>query len=267
MRRCLLFIPMYNCGPQIGRVLSQLQKDGVADHFEGVACIDNGSSDDTVEAAIRGLETVPISKRAVLVNRDNYNLGGSHKVAIAHALDHGYTHLTVLHGDDQGSVDDLVDNLPENGDAGVDCLLGARFMTGSRLDGYSPLRTAANRAFNGLFSMAARHRLYDLGSGLNMYRVEIFRDNFHIRFPDDLTFNYYLILATCARKHSHRFFPLRWREDDQVSNARLFRQGCRMLRLLAGRTLQGRQFLEAEHREIVREQYDSTPVQTWGTWP
>lgn len=117
MRRCLLFIPMYNCGPQIGRVLSQLQKDGVADHFEGVACIDNGSSDDTVEAAIRGLETVPISKRAVLVNRDNYNLGGSHKVAIAHALDHGYTHLTVLHGDDQGSVDDLVDNLPENGDA------------------------------------------------------------------------------------------------------------------------------------------------------
>jgi len=261
--RILVFIPMYNCARQIGRVLAQLQNAAVAAHLDGVIGVDNGSTDETLAVARQALGAVPVRHRALLRNNDNYGLGGSHKVAIGYALEHGYSHLIVLHGDDQGSIADLLPYLESGAYREVDCLLGARFMPGSRLEGYSRLRTWANVVFNNIFSAVAGQRLYDLGSGLNLYRTAIFRNGFHLKFADNLTFNYYLILGTCLSNLSHRFFPLSWREDDQVSNAKLFRQGRQMLRLLAHRIVDADGFLNGEHRTIARSSYPSTIVSLW----
>ena len=52
-----------------------------------------------------------------------------------------------------------------------DCCLGSRFMKGSRIQGYSALRTFGNYGFNALFSVVARRKITDLGSGLNLYAV------------------------------------------------------------------------------------------------
>mgnify|MGYP001809739809 CR=1 FL=1 len=262
--KILVFIPMYNCMAQIPRVLAQLHDPAVAQWVHGVICVDNQSKDETLAVAGAAMESVPLPFRAVLRNDDNYGLGGSHKVAIAYALAHGYSHLVVLHGDDQGSITDLIPHLAAGRHCDLDCLLGARFMKGSRLQGYSLLRTAANIVFNWIFSVVSGQSLYDLGSGLNLYRTAIFADRFHHRFADDLTFNYYLILGSCQKRFRQQFFPLTWREDDQVSNARLFRQGRKMLRLLAHRILFPMDFLNAEHRTTARESYPSTVVQSWG---
>lgn len=261
--KILIFIPVYNCAPQIPRVLAQLRDPAVSALFHGVICVDNRSKDDTLAIAQEAMETVPLPFRAVLRNDDNYGLGGSHKVAIEHALAHGYSHLVVLHGDNQGSIADLVPHVAEGRHRDVDCLLGARFMQGSRLVGYSALRTAANIMFNWIFSAISHQRLYDLGSGLNLYRTAIFADGFHRRFADDLTFNYFLILGCCQKRFRQRFFPLTWREEDQISNARLFRQGRKMLALLVHRVFRPAHFLEAEHRSTPREAYPSTVVHAW----
>lgn len=262
--KILIFIPMYNCSPQIPRVLAQLGDPAVARLFHGVVCIDNQSKDDTLAVAQNAMETVPLPHRAVLRNDDNYGLGGSHKVAIAYALQHGYTHLVVLHGDDQGSIGDLVPHVTANRHNAQDCLLGGRFMPGSSLPGYSALRTAANVGFNLLFSAVAGHLVYDLGAGLNMYRVGAFEDGFHLKFADDLTFNCYLLLGGYQKRLRQAFFPLTWREDDQISNAKLFRQGLRTLRLVAHRLFRPGDFLKAEHRKVARSSYPSTVVRAWG---
>jgi len=261
--KILIFIPMYNCARQIGRVLEQLKHPDVAQVFHGVICVDNQSPDDTLEVAAAAMEGVPLPYRAIFRNNGNYGLGGSHKVAIDFALARGYSHLVVLHGDDQGSIADLTPRIAAGAHHSLDCLLGARFMPGSRLEGYSALRTAANQIFNGVFSIVSGQRLYDLGSGLNLYRVEIFRDGFHRRFRDDLTFNYFLILACCQKQFRQQFFPLTWREDDQISNAKLFRQGLRMLKLLAQRIFDPNGFLAAEHRAVAIESYSSQTVREW----
>ena len=88
--RVCVFIPMYNCAPQVTRVIAQLSASRVADQVDGVLCVDNRSNDDTESAAIEALESVPITERVVLRNDDNYGLGGSHKVAIAEAAARGY---------------------------------------------------------------------------------------------------------------------------------------------------------------------------------
>ncbi|MDZ5650609.1 glycosyltransferase family 2 protein [Nitrospirillum sp. BR 11828] len=265
--KILLFVPMYNCAPQIPRVLAQLSDASISRHFDGLICVDNRSTDNTLEVARAALANVAVPHRALLHNDDNYGLGGSHKVAIQWALDHGYTHFVVLHGDDQGHVGDLVPHIESGAYNQVDCLLGARFMAGSRLQGYSLLRTAANITFNLIFSAVAGQRLYDLGSGLNMYRTDVFSDGFHLKFADDLTFNYYLLLGSCQRNLTQRFFPLAWREDDQISNAKLFRQGRRMLAMLYQRALSPTAFLLGEHRAVARAAYPSTVIERWNKGP
>lgn len=259
----LVFIPMYNCAAQIPRVIDQLRTPQVQAHIGGVLCIDNRSTDGTAEAAEKALATLDVPHRVLMRNDQNFGLGGSHKAAIQYAREHGYTYLVVLHGDDQGTIADLLPELDKRVHEDVDFLMGARFMRGSRLEGYSLLRTAANQAFNLIFSVISQRRLYDLGSGLNLVRIEAFRNEFHERFADDLTFNYYLILAVAVGEYRLKFFPLTWREDDQVSNARLGRMGAQLLQLLWRRVSNPAAFFTGEHREIPRDAYTSTILRRW----
>ncbi|HVE54610.1 MAG TPA: glycosyltransferase family 2 protein, partial [Ramlibacter sp.] len=197
-----------------------------------VLLVDNRSPDGTLQAGVeRARERIAHCRFVAWRNDGNYGLGGSHKAAFRYAVDNGFDHVVVLHGDDQADIRDLVPLLERGEHLHVDCLLGARFMRGSRLHGYSALRTWGNRAYNLLFSAALGRRVRDLGSGLNVYRVAALRDFYYEGFPDDLTFNYVMLLASYARGHRVCFFPIGWREVDQVSNVRLFRQAFEVLRL------------------------------------
>ncbi len=259
----LVFVPMYNCAAQIPRVIAQLNDPAVAEYIDGVVCVDNRSTDGTAEAAQQALEQLNLKTRVLLRNDDNYGLGGSHKVAIRFAKEEGYEYLIVLHGDDQGSIADMLTPLREGMHHDLDFLMGARFMKGSKLEGYTFVRTAANYVFNIIFSVISGKKLYDLGSGLNLFRVSAFDDGFHLRFADNLTFNYYLILAVAARDHALQFFPLTWREDDQISNAKLGKMGVQMLGLLRRRITNKKKFFAGEHRETPRTAYPSTEIAGW----
>jgi glycosyltransferase involved in cell wall biosynthesis len=262
--RLLIFVPMYNCAAQIGRVIAQFASLSESRFDFSVLCVDNRSSDDTLEKAELALAASPIAKKFLVRNNDNYGLGGSHKVAFEFARLHDIEYVVVLHGDDQGLISDLIPHLESGAHRRVDALLGARFMKGSKLQGYSLLRTLANEVFNLLFSAIARRRIYDLGSGLNLFRRSIFDTDFHVRYADDLTFNYYLIFGLLDHGREVGYFPIHWREDDQVSNAKLFSQGLAMLRLLRGRLLDRRAFHDAEHRRQPRLGYPCTLVRRWG---
>jgi glycosyltransferase involved in cell wall biosynthesis len=232
--RILVFIPAYRCEAQITRVLDQFDAR-VQAWVDTVMVVDNRSPDNTLEAAIeRGCNKLNASNFIAWRNNDNYGLGGSHKAAFRYAIEQGFDYIVVLHGDDQADIRDLVPQLEVGAHLQGDCLLGARFMHGSRLKGYSWLRTIGNRVYNSLFSIATMHNIYDLGSGLNLYRLAAFRDFYYKSFPDDLTFNYVMLLASYHRRQQVRFFPITWREDDQVSNVKLFRQAFKVWSLLMG---------------------------------
>ena len=261
--RILVFVPMYRCAPQIPRVIEQFARVPGLPADLAVLCIDNQSPDDTLAAAEAALAASPVGEKYLLRNDDNYGLGGSHKVAIAFAQAHGFDYLVVLHGDDQGSIADLQPYLAAGTHRTVDALLGARFMRGATLQGYSTLRTAANHVFNAIFSIIGGQWFSDLGSGLNLFRTSIFSDGFHLKYADNLTFNYYLVFGLADHGHRMGFFPINWREDDQVSNAKLFSQGVRMLKLLRQRLLSVGRFHGAEHRDVPRASYPATLIRSW----
>lgn len=250
----LLFIPSYNCEKQIVRVLRQLD-DATRGHFAEIIVVNNRSTDGTEAAVLSEIGRIRDPCIKLLRNDENYGLGGSHKVAFDYAVKHGHEYVAVLHGDDQGHCRDLVSEIEQGAHKDVDCLLGARFHPASSLVGYSTVRKLGNRIFNALFSLVARRRLYDLGAGLNLYRTDILAERFYEGFSDDLTFNYCMILAHCHYRHRIKFFPIEWREDDQISNVRLFRQAIRSLALLAAFAASPKRFVATDHRSMPRNAY------------
>lgn len=260
MSKILLFIPMYNCEKQISRVLGQLTSE-ICSYLNEVIIINNRSTDNGEAAVQKYLSNhdFPI-KASLLRNDNNYGLGGSHKVAFQYAMDNEFDYVIVLHGDDQGDISNILPYLKNKAYEKYDCFLGARFMKGSQLKGYSKFRTFGNRVYDFLFSVGCGYKVYDLGSGLNMYRVDILKDKFYLKYKDNLIFNYCMVMGSSYYKHKVKFFPIIWREDDQVSNVKMVNQAITVLKLLGSYVLNKQKFVESEHRDKVVKEYTAQVV-------
>jgi len=254
----LLFIPGYNCEKQIVRVLGQLDEEMLS-YISRVIVVNNRSTDNTEAAVMQYMEEHPALPVTLLRNKENYGLGGSHKVAFQYAIDHGFDYVIVLHGDDQGDIHDLKIVFKKGLHRKYDCCLGGRFMRGSRLKGYSLFRTFGNIVYNVLFSLVVRKRIFDLGSGLNLYSVEMLKDPFYKKFPDKLTFNYCMVLASDFYKHRLIFFPISWREEDQVSNVKMVNQAISVLKML-GSYAKNHNYITTEFRENIIDSYEAEVI-------
>ena len=252
--KILAFIPCYNCAPQIGRVLRQF-KGPVGDRINEILVLDNGSGDGTVDRAIKAAPEAEVGRLTVARNQANYNLGGSHKAAFAYAAAHDFTHVLILHGDDQGSIADIEPVLQQGLHRVNDACLGARFARGSRLLGYSVFRIFGNHVFNALFTIGTGRRVLDLGSGLNIVGAAVFKDPSVLRYADDLRFNIFLLLGLFDAGRRVLFFPISWREDDQVSNVKMTSQALRTLAILRDRTLRRSAFRRTDFRAVRHERY------------
>lgn len=228
--KILVFIPMYNCEKQIPRVISQF--DGETQKlFAEILVVDNISKDNSLLAAEEALKKLSNIKTTLIQNEENVSLGGSHKVAFNYAIDNGYDYIIVLHGDDQGSIKDIVSYIKDETAFQYDAFLGARFMRGSKTPGYDKIRIIGNYAVNAFISVFLRKSVKDMGSGLNMFKTEILKNQFYLPFRNDLTFNVYLLFYLIYYKTNFKFFPLTWREDDQISNAKVFKQGMHIIKM------------------------------------
>jgi dolichol-phosphate mannosyltransferase len=260
--KILVFVPCYNCAPQIGRVLAQFQGQ-VAGFLHEILVLDNGSKDGTIEAAITSASRAAVPRVTIARNQANYNLGGSHKSAYGYADREGFTHVITLHGDDQGDIRDIEPVLRSGTHNRYDACMGARFTRGSKLKGYSAFRVFGNYAFNLVFSAAARRWVTDMGSGLNLLARSAFSDPAILRLPDDLHFNPYLLLDMFDRRNKVTFFPISWREDDQVSNVKMVSQAVKTLGAAEKYALSRRRFRTDDYRSVKHERYAFDVIATF----
>lgn len=218
--KILLAIPAYKCAPQITRVLDEID-DKLASRVSEIAVIDNGSPDDTVEKVRDYKKLGRLPHLRVYQNIDNYNLGGTHKVAFLKAEREGFTHVLILHGDNQAKSDEgnlLIDFAEKH--PNQQTVLGSRFSKGSKLHGYDWKRIYGNKVLNLVYSVVTLRSCKDLGSGLNLFSMSDMDKRTYLEFADKLTFNFELLLDLVERKVNFAYYPITWREEDQVSNAR-----------------------------------------------
>lgn len=256
--KILLFIPAYNCEKQICRVLNQLDHK-VLSHITEVMVVNNRSTDNTEQVVLDFIKEHPDMPVRLVRNTENYGLGGSQKMSFLYAIEHGFDYVCMLHGDDQGDIHDFIPMLDRDIHKKHDCVLGARFMRGSKLEGYSRFRTFGNIVYNFIFAFVTRQRIFDLGSGLNIYKTEMLKDRFFEKFPDNLMFNYVMILASHYYHHDLVFYPVSWREEDQVSNVKMMNQALSVLKM-AGEYFFRNEAIKKEYRETVREAYTCSRI-------
>ena len=255
MEKILVFIPVYRCEKQLPRVLARIAALGEdAALFSQILIVDNRSPDGTREAALAAMKQLPVPA-ALIENDENYSLGGSHKVAFDYALTHGFDYVVVLHGDDQADLADLVPYLRRRAHRGLDSLLGSRFLKGSVLTGYSGFRVFGNHCFNAFLSLCCGRKISDLGSGLNLYRVSYLQPRFYLQFPNDLSFNVFLLEYGVYARSRFDFFPISWREEDQRSNAKLFAQSRRIFGLTLEYVLHKKTLFAPRENEYSRIAY------------
>lgn len=221
--KILVAIPAYNCGKQITRTLDEID-DKLLNRVEEIIIIDNQSTDNMPEMVkeyqIKGRLG---DKLHLFRNVNNYNLGGSHKVAFLRAKSKGYSHVIILHGDNQAKSDEanqLIDFMESNPEHQT--VLGSRFNKKSTLIGYDKKRIFGNKVLNATYSLLTLRNCEDLGSGLNLFALSDLDEKTYLQFADKLTFNYELLLDLIKRKVNFAYLPITWREEDQVTNARNF---------------------------------------------
>lgn len=227
--RTLLIIPMYNCESQIVRVLEK-SRDFVLEFVDEVILIDNQSTDKTLVNATQGILSYP-KDTSVIQNQENINLGGSLKTGFMYAIENNFQFVIVLHGDDQASIENLRFAFSDLHESDFDLLIGARFHKDSVLKGYSIVRKIGNRILNLFCQLSTGRRISDLIAGLNLIRLESLDINEILVFPNNLTFDVHLLLHSINRKKNIEFFPMTWVEEDQVSNAKVLRQGASIMHL------------------------------------
>lgn len=232
--KILVFIPMYNCEKQIVRVAEQLAGD-ISSYISEAIFVNNRSTDNGEAALIEKLKTLALPFPVkVLRNKENYGLGGSHKVAFNYAIEHNFDYIIVLHGDDQGCISDFLPILRDGSFKNYDCCLGTRFMHGALLKGYSKIRILGNYAFNTIFSVVLGKKTLDVGSGLNMYRIEYLKSTNFIKYRDDLYFEVEFFMHLVHRGNLFLNYPICWQEADQISNNKLLKCALSLLSMLLG---------------------------------
>jgi glycosyltransferase involved in cell wall biosynthesis/2-polyprenyl-3-methyl-5-hydroxy-6-metoxy-1,4-benzoquinol methylase len=225
--RILAFIPTYNCEKQIARVLTQFTPV-ISEWIDEILIIDNASHDKTVDVAFEKAKELA-AKIVMLKNRENYGYGGSMKIAIRYAIENNFDYLLVLHGDDQANIGDFDPILKARKYMEYDAVLGARFHSGSRLENYNRFKTIGNYVLNYLCGIFSCRRIYDLGSGLNMYKTDRLKDVNYLSYKANLNFTAHLHRDMIRKGDNILFYPISWRELDQLSNAKIFRQAIGVL--------------------------------------
>ncbi len=226
--KIVVAIPSYNCEKQISRVIDGFDKH-LLKRLKKIIIIDNGSSDNTVNVAKEAVKRLGSSKIEVWQNTNNYNLGGTHKVAFLAGEKMKMDYVAILHGDNQATtieLNRLIDAAIENPEAGA--ILGTRFMPGSKLIGYDWKRIYGNRVINIFYSIISMRPCKDLG--LNLFKLKELSNHRYLGFSDTITFNIDLLLDYFSKQTKLVFVPITWTEEDQVSNARNFTVGKTAIR-------------------------------------
>lgn len=223
MAKIALVIPTYNCADQIDRVLSKTVNS--LNLVDKVVVFDNVSQDDTVKRIEKWISKFP-QKLSLIQNETNVGLGGTLKRAFNFAILNNFTHVIVLHGDDQADFKDLAESISNINDGQIvaDLVIGARFHPSSNLIGYSKTRVIGNQALNLVTSVLFGKKILDMIAGLNIYKTDFLRRTPFEDFPEDLTFDSNLLIWALLDKAPIEFVPITWVEEDQISNARVFRQ-------------------------------------------
>jgi glycosyltransferase involved in cell wall biosynthesis len=163
----LVAVPAFNAGRTLERTFDRIPRDLAAGALR-YAVVDDGSTDDTVEAADRVRSRLPAL--ALLRHPENRGYGGAVKTLLTHALETNAGIVVILHADGQYSPEKLPELLAPLAAGTADLVQGSRMLGGGALAGGMPFyKYAANRVLTVIENRAFGMNLAEFHSGYMLY--------------------------------------------------------------------------------------------------
>lgn len=176
-----VIIPVINEGARIGRLLEQMAQQQIP-AIADIIIVDGGSTDESLEIGrIRDFGV-----RGLLLKTGPGRLGAQLRCAYAFALDHGYSEIVTIDGNDKDAPDPIPCFIAAIR-GGYDFVQASRFVPGGREERTPWRRWIAIRLLHApLLSATSRHWWTDTTQGFRAYSrrlledpcVAIFRDIF-----------------------------------------------------------------------------------------
>tara|TARA_Y100000590_G_scaffold470094_1_gene661930 strand:- start:2492 stop:3313 length:822 start_codon:yes stop_codon:yes gene_type:complete len=229
-KKIMAVILAYNCQNEINKTLRKIRK--FEKYFYKICIIDNNSKDRTFANASIFIKNNNLKKYEIIKNLKNFGQGGSHKVAFEYTLKNKCDYCLVYHGDDQANIKDFKKIFTKKSYYKYDAILGARFLKNSKLINYQMYRILGNKIFNFLFSFVSNYKIYDLGSGINLYGKKVISDKYVKFIDNEMGFNYQNLLLMIKKKRSLKFTPISWKTEDEESNVQLVSQSLKVLKIV-----------------------------------
>lgn len=254
--KILLFIPAYNCQEQIFRLINNLKESQVS-NFDKIMIIDNSSNDETSNYAKEAIQRKNFKNFLLIKNLKNYGLGGSHKIAFNYAIKNRYDYCCVIHGDDQGDINDLNKIINNEEYKNYSCLRAGRFKPGSTLKGYSKFRIFGNKVFKYIYSFLIKKEIFDIGAGLASYNMNDLKKIKYEYFVNDMSFDSFMILVMDYYNLRFNFFNVHWKETDQISNTNLLKTATKILSNLIKYKINKKKFINDHYlSDLVDYDYE-----------
>ena len=197
-----------------------LERAGI-DHE--ILVVDDSSTDATVAT----VEAVAAKRPQVRCLRSPNPRGFGYAVRAGIAQFSGDA-VVVMMADGSDDPEDLVryhDVLAE----GYDCAFGSRFVSGSRVHGYPPLKLILNRLANWTIRVLFRHGYNDTTNAFKAYRREVI-ETVQPLLSAHFNLTVELPLKAIVRGHSFKTIPIGWRDRSAgVSKLAIQEMGSRYL--------------------------------------
>jgi glycosyltransferase involved in cell wall biosynthesis len=209
-----IVIPAKDESPSLPGVLQELRRL----HPEAeLIVVDDGSSDDTGEAARRA---------GAAVLRNPYSLGNGAAIKAGVRAARGHV-VICMDADGQHSPADVA-RLLEMQSLGYDMVVGAR--SGGRSQA-SPWRHLANTFYNLLASWMTGHRILDLTSGFRAADTARFREYLHL-LPNGFSYPTTITMAFFRAGYRVGYLPIEVRKREGKSHIKPLRDGVRFLLII-----------------------------------
>jgi glycosyltransferase involved in cell wall biosynthesis len=240
----LIAVPAFNAGRTLERTFQRIPRDLPGGELR-YAVVDDGSTDDTIEAAERVRSNVP--SLVLLRHPRNRGYGGAVKTLFSHALEIHAAITVILHADGQYSPERLPELLAPLMAGKADLVQGSRMLGGGALKGGMPLyKYVANRILTAVENRAFGMRMAEFHSGYMLYS-RIALESIPFRRLSD-SFDFDLEMLVCARILGLRIaevaIPTIY--ADEVSHLKPIAYGLDVLRIV-------RRFRRGEYESLLKD--------------
>ena len=222
--RVLIFIVAYYAEATILEVLRRIP--ALEGYEVEVLIIDDGSTDATFALADRlrqaGSYRHPLT---VLANPVNQGYGGNQKLGYHYAIEHGFDHVVLVHGDGQYAPEMLPDILAPLARGEADVVFGSRMMIkkNARRGGMPFYKFIGNQILTWYQNRVLKTRLSEFHSGYKAVAVPLLR-----RIPFDLNSNVFhfdteIIIQFLRARARILEIPIPTHYGDEISRVNGFR--------------------------------------------